>query len=187
MRKIAVVFLGLVCIFPLAGISSAQVPSGNVFFGYSYYSTNLSSLNRTNANGWEASLEGKFLPIIGIVADFDSHYGSQDFPASCPVQIPNCSLSFTANFTEHNYLFGPRASFSVGKIRPFAEVLIGAGHVHINNGGSDTSFATAVGGGLDYKFLKLLAWRIQGHYVHTNLFDTSQHNVRISTGIVVRF
>lgn len=187
MRKIVITFCTFVCGFVFSGIASAQVPSGNVFFGYSYYSTNLSSLNRTNMNGWEASLEGKFLPFIGIVADFDSHYGSQDFPGTCPVQIPNCSPSFTANFTEHNYLIGPRASFSVGKIRPFAEVLIGAGHVHINNGGSDTSFATAVGGGLDYKFLKLLAWRLQGDYIHSNLFDVSQHNVRISTGIVVRF
>lgn len=186
MRKIAIVFLSLVCIFPLAGSLSAQVPSGNVFFGYSYYSTNLSSLNRANTNGWEASLEGKFLPFIGIVADFDSHYGSQSFPGSCTV-IGNCVASVTANFTEHNYLFGPRASFSVGKIRPFAQVLIGAGHVHVNNGGSDTSFATAVGGGLDYKFLKFLAWRIQGDYVHTHLFDISQHNVRISTGIAVHF
>jgi len=187
MRKIAVVLIGLVCIFLLTGISSAQVPSGNVFFGYSYSNPNLFNASRINMNGWDASVEGKVLPFIGIVADFDSHYGSQSFPAACPVSTPNCNASITLNFTQHNYLFGPRASFSVGKIRPFAEVLIGAGHVHVDNGGSDTSFATAVGGGLDYKFLKLLAWRIQGDYVHTNLFDISQHNVRISTGIVVRF
>jgi hypothetical protein len=187
MRKIALVFCSCVCSLVLSGFASAQVPSGNVFFGYSYYNTHVSTFDRANTNGWEASLEGKFLPLIGIVADFDSHYGSQNFPAACPVAVPNCSVSFNENFTEHNYLFGPRASFSVGRVRPFAEVLIGAGHVHVNNGGSDTSFATAVGGGLDYKFLKLLAWRIQGDYIHTSLFDISQNNVRISTGIVVRF
>ncbi len=186
MPKIAL----LVSVVFLAGLASAQIPTaGNVFFGYSYYNTNLSSFDRANTNGWEASVEGKFLPFIGIVADFDAHYGSQGFaiPVTCPVSIPNCSLSGTADFTEHNYLFGPRASFSVGKIRPFAEVLIGAGHVSVHNGGSDTSFATAVGGGLDYKFLKLLAWRLQGDYVHTNLFNVAQNNVRISTGIVLRF
>lgn len=186
MRKIAL----LICVVSLAGLASAQIPTaGNVFFGYSYYNTDLSSFNRANTNGWEASVEGKFLPFIGIVADFDAHYGSNGFaiPVMCPIGIPNCSLSGSADFTEHNYLFGPRASFSVGKIRPFAQVLIGAGHVHVNNGGSDTSFATAVGGGLDYKFLKLLAWRLQGDYVHTNLFNISQNNARISTGIVLRF
>ncbi len=184
MRKIAVFMF----IVTMAGLASAQIPTaGNVFFGYSYYSTNLSSFDRANTNGWEASVEGKFLPFIGIVADFDSHYGSQGIPVACPIGIPICPPNVNADFTEHNYLFGPRASVSVGKIRPFAEVLIGAGHVSVKNGGSDTSFATAVGGGLDYKFLKLLAWRVQGDYVHTNLFNVAQNNVRISTGIVLRF
>lgn len=184
MRKIALLFCALI----LSGIASAQVPmSGNVFFGYSYYNTDLSNYNRASTNGWEASLEGKFLPFIGIVADFDAHYGSQAVPVVCPVGFTVCPANLNSDFTEHNYLFGPRASFSVGKLRPFAEVLIGAGHVHVNNGGSDTSFATAVGGGLDYKFLKLLAWRFQGDYVHTNLFNVAQNDVRISTGIVVRF
>jgi hypothetical protein len=184
MRKIALISCSLV----LAGVASAQVPmSGNVFFGYSYSNSNLFNLGRTNTNGWDASVEGKFLPFIGIVADFDSHYGSQSFPAACPVSAPNCNASITLNFAEHNYLFGPRASFSVGNIRPFAEILFGAGHGQVNNGSSDPSFATAVGGGLDYKFLNLLAWRVQGDYVHTDLFDISQNNVQLSTGIVVRF
>jgi len=186
MRKIGF----LICAFVLCGMASAQVPTaGNVFFGYSYYNTTLPGFDRTGTNGWEASLEGKVLPFIGIVADFDAHYGSHGIPVAvtCPINLLNCGSNLSGDFTEHNYLFGPRASFSVGKIRPFAEVLIGAGHVHANFGASDTSFATAVGGGLDYKFLKLLAWRLQGDYVHTDLFNVAQNNVRISTGIVVRF
>ena len=67
----------------LAGFASAQVPSGNVFFGYSYYNTDLSSIDRANTNGWEASVEGKILPFIGFVADFDAHYGSQNFQGAC--------------------------------------------------------------------------------------------------------
>ncbi len=186
MRKIALLASVLLI---LGTFAAAQVPtSGNVFFGYSFYNTDLSTIDRANTSGWEASVEGKFLPFIGIVADFDSHYGSQNFAGGvCPVVIPNCTSTFNSNFTEHNYLFGPRASVSVGKFRPFAEVLIGAGHVHLNGGSSDTSFATAVGGGLDYKFIKVLAWRIQGDYIHTNLFNISQNNVRISTGLSVHF
>jgi len=82
MRKVAILaFLMLV----FAGFASAQIPtSGNIFFGYSYYNTDLSSLDRANTNGWEGSLEGKVLPFVGIVADFDGHYGSQNFPAVCP-------------------------------------------------------------------------------------------------------
>ena len=186
MRKIGLIALALML---LAGLASAQIPtSGNVFFGYSYYNTDLSSIDRANTNGWELSVEGKLIPWVGIVADFDSHYGSQNFP-SCEVTPQNviCS-SVNASFTEHNFLFGPRVSVSVGKFRPFAEALFGGAHVNVNNGGgSDTSFATAVGGGIDYKIIRPVAWRFQGDYVQTRFFGTTQNNVRLSTGIVLRF
>ena len=184
MRKIGLLVFALLL---FAGLASAQIPtSGNVFFGYSFYNTDLSSIDRANTNGWEATVEGKVFPWVGIVADFDGHYGSQNFPSICPSGGFGCTLN--ASVTEHNYLFGPRVSASFGKIRPFAEVLFGAGHVNLNNGGgSDTSFATAVGGGLDYKIIRPIAWRIQGDYVQTRFFSATQNNVRISTGLVVRF
>lgn len=170
----------------LATVASAQIPSANVFFGYSYLNTDLSSnVNRTSANGWEASVEGKILPFLGIVADFDAHYGSQSFVSVCSFGGV-CSVS--GNFTENNYLFGPRVSMSIGKLRPFAEVLVGAGHVNVNNGfGSDTSFADAIGAGVDYKIIPRVAWRLQGDYIGTRLLGATQNNARVSTGIVVRF
>ena len=88
---------------------------------------------------------------------------------------------------EHNALFGPRVSVSVGKIRPFAEVLIGVGHVSAHSAGSDTSFATGVGGGIDYHLFPLLAWRVEGDYVTTRFFSATQNNLQLSTGIVFRF
>ena len=173
--------------FILIGLASAQVPtSGNVYFGYSYYHTNISTVDTANTNGWEASLEGKVLPFIGIVADFSQHYGSENFPILCPFGAGGCSLQLV-NITETNFLFGPRVSVSVSKIRPFAEALFGAGHVNANAAGSDTSFATAIGGGLDYRLLKPIAWRFEGDYVHTHLFGNTQNNVQLSTGIVLRF
>jgi len=184
MRKIIVIAFVL---FSLASLAAAQIPtSGNAFFGYSFYNADLSSIGRTNTNGWEASVEGKMLPFIGIVADFDAHYGSQNFPAACPVVIPNCNATINLNVTGHNYLFGPRVSVSVGKIRPFGEAMFGGAHVTAA-GSSDISFASALGGGIDYRLIRLVAWRLQGDYVHTHLFGFGQNNVRISTGIVVRF
>jgi hypothetical protein len=179
MRKLAVIAL----LFTVAEIAAAQIPtSGNIFFGYSYYNTDLNG-SRNNLNGWEGSIEGKFLPFIGVVADFDGHYGSEDFTACNGF---DCVI-FNSDVTQHDYLFGPRVSVSVGKFRPFAEVLIGASHADAHLFGSDTSFATAVGGGLDYKLIKLLAWRFQADYIHSNLFNSPQNNVRVSTGIVLRF
>ncbi len=71
-----------------AGLASAQVPThGNVFFGYSYYNTDVTSVGSANTNGWEASVEGKIIPWFGMVADFDTHYGSQNFRVACPTGV----------------------------------------------------------------------------------------------------
>ena len=185
MRRIGFIFLAL----PLfAGLASAQIPtSGNVFFGYSYLNTDLSSISRANMNGWEATLEGKIIPWIGVVADFDSHYSSQNLAVCQGTSGTAVCSNFDVSVAEHNYLFGPRVSVSVGKIRPFAEALFGASHVNAGSVGSDTSFATALGGGLDYKIIRPIAWRFQGDYVQTRFFSATQNNVRLSTGIVVRF
>lgn len=182
MRKLAAVASSVLF---LVGLASAQIPSGNAFFGYSYYnSTNLSSplFGRASTNGWEASVEGKILPLMGIVGDFDGHYGSQNL-STCG---EGCG-EFRGAVSQYNFLFGPRFSISVANIRPFAEVLIGGGHVNVHLLSSDTSFATAVGGGFDYKFMRLLGWRLQADYVYTHFFGAKQNNVRVSTGIVLRF
>jgi hypothetical protein len=184
MRKIGLIVFALAL---LPGLANAQIPtSGNVFFGYSYYNADLSSVGRSSFNGWTGAVEGKVFPFLGIVGEVTETYGSENthviacFPLSCPTT--NISLH------EQTFLFGPRVSVSVGKIRPFAEVLIGGAHGSGNNGfGSETSFATAVGGGIDYKIIRPVAWRFQGDYVQSRFSSTTQNNVRLSTGIVIRF
>ena len=42
-----------------------------------------------------------------------------------------CVQAVNASITEHNFLFGPRVSFSAGKFRPFAEALFGGAHVNV--------------------------------------------------------
>jgi len=146
--------LTLSCV--LSSVAVAQVPKGNIFVGYSYGSADLNHNNRSNLNGWEGSLEGKFLPWVGIVADFNGLYGTNNFPSSTQI--------FNVDAREHNFLFGPRVSVSVGKMRPFAHALFGAGHVSVSTTGysaSDTSFAEALGGGLDYKLVPLISWRFR--------------------------
>jgi len=184
MRKLAIACL---C-FVFCGMAAGQVPtSGNVCFGYSYESVSSSALNlstsRANLQGWEASLEGKVFPLLGIVADFSGHYGSEN------IFVPVTGGGIGVNVTGHeeDVLFGPRVSFPVGKFRPFGEFEVGVGHINTNASGSQTSFATALGGGLDYRIIRLVAWRFEGGYVSTRFFSTTQNNLRLSTGIVVRF
>ena len=171
-----------------ACLAAAQIPtSGNVFVGYSYYNSQL-EVNRASLNGWEGSLEGKIFPHVGMVADFSAHYGSQDFPV-CPVGPPGTSGCSTASASTHelNVMFGPRVSFPVGKWTPFGEVLFGAAHISSDGFGNDNSFASAYGGGLDYRIIRLVAWRFQLDYMHTHLYNAGANNFRFSTGPVLRF
>jgi len=180
-RNLVLLILGIA----LTSLAHAQVPGGNVFFGYSYGHISLARNNSIGMNGFEASVEGKVVPLLGIVADFSSHYGDQsDFPTS------TSTVSVSAN--EYNILFGPRLSFSVSRFRPFAHALFGAAHDSVSGrdvhySASDTSFAYALGGGLDYRLWHVVGWRFQGDFLQTRFFGSTQNDARFSTGLVLHF
>jgi hypothetical protein len=192
MRKCAVLMLApLIFAGFFATMAAAQIPTtGNVYFGYTYYNTDL-SLNRGSLNGWQGTLEGKVFPYVGIVADLTGHYGTLNFANICAVpgggNPGGCAPSVNASAHVYEALFGPRVGIPIGKFRPFGEFEVGVGHVNTNGFGSNTSFATSIGGGLDYKIFRPLAWRFEGDYIHTSFFHTGQNNLRLSTGIVIRF
>ena len=183
-------------LFLFAGLASAQIPSGNIFLGFSYERTNstafsgsnlvTTTFSHPNLHGWEASFEGKVLPLVGIVGDVSGHYGSQSF-----VEVtPNGPQSINVTGHEQEYLVGPRLSVPVGKFTPFAELMVGVAHIH--TGGtlpspSNTSFAYALGGGLDYRIFRPIALRVEGDYLRTKFFSTRQNNFRLSAGVVFRF
>jgi hypothetical protein len=146
--------------------AAAQIPTkGNIFFGYSYNRADFNGAS-ANLNGWDGSLEGKVLPYVGIVADVSGHYGSGD--------------------SIHSVVFGPRVSVSVGKVTPFAHALFGVSHFS-SSPATDTSFADALGGGLDYHLFHVLAWRFQLDELQTRFFSRTQNDFRFSTGLVLRF
>ncbi len=168
----------LVLLTTVAHMAWAQIPTrGNAFFGYSYDRTALSTGDSTNLNGWEATLEGKFLPWIGLVVDVDGHSGNHNYAGT------------TADVTAHNVLFGPRVSVQVKRFRPFGEVLVGVGHISRSNGisDSDTSFANAAGGGLDYRIAGPVSARAQLDWINTRFYGEGQNGVRLTTGIAIHF
>jgi hypothetical protein len=188
----------------LGTFATAQIPAkGNIFLGYSYGRVNFSSpitppdtgsivfSNPANLNGWNGSLEGKVLPFVGIVADLSGYYGSPGFTATCGLIIGCVPTTGHANATVYNVLFGPRLSVSVGKLRPFAHALVGVAHVNQSArsifSNSATSFADAIGGGIDYRLIPLVAWRVQADFLQTRFFSATQDNFRFSTGLVLRF
>jgi len=175
-------------LFLLAAVAAAQVPtSGNIFVGYSFENASSSALDlnlsRPNLQGWEASLEGKVFTPVSIVADFSGHYGSLSGTETTPEGPVNVNVTGH----EEEVMFGPRFFIPVKKFRLFTQFEFGVGHINTNGFGSNTSFANAIGGGLDYRINRLFAWRFEGGGVWTHFFHTSQGDVRLSTGIVFRF
>jgi Outer membrane protein beta-barrel domain len=196
-RKICVCKICAISLITFAAaLANAQLPSGgNGFFGYSYVRGEAFANSRTvqatggsaNMNGWEASAEGKYLPWLGVVGDLDWHYGGHN-TTTCAINGP-CT-TFRLNASRDTLLFGPRASITYRKFRPFAEVLLGIGYQSDKGGGisnSDLSFASAFGGGVDYQLARMVALRAQLHSVHTSFFGESQFDLRVSTGVVFHF
>jgi hypothetical protein len=167
MRRIAYV-LGLLTLLYLP--AKAQTINAEVFGGYSYLRLDTGGGTHSNFNGWNASLNVKPSKWAGIVGDFGGQYASPFGP--------------TTSF--YTYLFGPQLSLPA-PVSPFVHALFGGARIG-TSGISTNAFATAVGGGVDVKAAPFLSYRlIQAEYLLTRFGDTSQHNARISTGIVLRF
>jgi hypothetical protein len=141
------------------------------FGGYSYirFDTSPTTTSATVFNGFELSGQYRFTTWLGGVADFGGSAGNLGIAPSIVT-----------------YLFGPEVSFPV-RVSPFAHVLVGAAHFGVGNG-SDKSFTTAVEGGIDLRLTRGIYWRvIQGDYRPTRFNGATQNNVRVATGLEVRF
>jgi hypothetical protein len=169
-------------------VSSGQIENpaphhGEAFFGYSrggvaHCEATFSgarivcdplSAKTSNLSGWNASLEKKYLRYFGAVADFSRQYGA---------------------VSHRDFLFGVRGSASMGRLRPFAEALFGAVQASENSSPaskSETAFAAALGGGIDFRLLRLISWRVQADEVKTSLMAVEQHSLRLCSGLAVRF
>jgi hypothetical protein len=155
---------GLIAAMSLSTFAQGLGDKVELFGGYSYLHFDNSPSFSTN--GWELSGNYKFTGWLGGVADFDGHYGS------------GASI--------HTFLFGPQVSWPA-RVSPFAHVLVGAGHISMGPF-SDTSFALALGGGIDTRIVPHIYWRvIQADYLPTHFFGSRQDNARISTGVVIHF
>ena len=140
-----------------------------------------STTSHSNLNGWELSGTYKRGHILGFTGDFGETYGTTK----------------TASTHLHTYLFGPQLSLG-GPVSPFAHVLIGAAHEAVGNSSansstivvprSDTSFATALGVGIDIKVAPFLSIRpIQIDYLVTRFHSDTQSQPRYAAGVVLHF
>lgn len=93
------------------------------------------------------------------------------------------------------YLFGPQLALP-GPISPFVHGEFGFAHESVSgftnasqiSPGSNTSFATALGGGLDIKVIPFFSLRLfQIDDLVTRLYNSKQNEPRVSAGIVFHF
>lgn len=195
MAKRFALFLALLL---MAATGFAQVPSlGNVFVGYSLNHADVGWGTKGNINGWEISAEGKVAPFTTMVADLGATYGTLQIPTS---QLFGGTGNTPADSRVVTYMFGPRVSFPIGRIRPFAHVLVGGAHLHQNTAQyaaaysyGETALADAFGGGVDYRVLPHIGVRVQADDLQTRFHNNyptkagTRDNLRVSAGVVFHF
>jgi hypothetical protein len=175
-------------------ITQAQeAPRTEFFGGYSYM-----RLEDSGTDGQDRDLNGYnlsgaitiFKKSIAIKGDVSGHFG--DFLTNV---TPRIDLGQTL------FLFGPQYTFRKSeRFQPFAHALFGVARVKLENDAvsasrTDTGFAFALGGGVDVQGFgsKLKVRLVQADYVRTKLDlvgsgdSVSSGNLRVSTGIVLRF
>lgn len=147
---------------------SARAQGADFFAGYSF--ERLGTSPGRNLNGLELTGQFKFASWLGVAADLDAHFG-----------LPSAPDGRTLHF-----MVGPQLSFPT-RISPFVHVLAGVGHAN-DNGAQSTSFAAAIGGGINMRVAPLISWRVvQVDDLITHFYGGLQHSARISTGLVFRF
>jgi hypothetical protein len=176
--------------------------------------TNISSApsGRLGLNGWNASVSVNMNRWFSFATDFSGYYSGSSV-SNTRTETFSCGQSCTQMDTIvntvvspkiHNFYFGPQFSYPAGRIRLFARFLVGGEHMDLtssltetSSGGpitlprtvesghvSNTEFAMALGGGVDYSIKRSLAWRLQADYLTGE--GTGQNHVRVSTGLVWR-
>ncbi len=133
-----------------------------------------------NATSWLA-VGGEFM------ADFGSH------------SIAFFRRTIDVDSQRYVYVFGPRVTvWHNPHFKVFAEALAGGVHAEakftlaqvpsLSRTASADGFATALGGGFDWRLTNHFSWRIlQADYLGTNLGKQWQNNFRASTAIAYSF
>ena len=186
--------------------SEQHTPKVEWFLGYSFWrAMPTATSNRMGyLHGGSTSVAYNFNRYLGLVADFGGYDNNK-----LTLLSPSGDQTFDADGSAYTYLFGPRLSYRMHeRFTPFVQALFGAAHAssvtisgcgagaNCTPLGSENAFAMTAGGGLDITLHRHIALRLfQAEYLMTRFKDSSvlagqtgrQNNVRLSTGIVLRF
>jgi hypothetical protein len=155
-----------------------------IFGGYSYAyfnGVNPGDNYDIDMNGWIASLTINKNSWVGFVANFGGIYKT----------VPETAQKFKI----HNMLFGPKFTARMGKVSPFAQILLGTANLNVIDLRSEQEdycsrdFSMSLGGGMDLKLNNLLDIRLaQVEYYGIRDGESGEfiYNFSYSGGIVFK-
>jgi hypothetical protein len=152
-------------------------PKYEVGVNYSWLHVNSANYDyQRTGNGGSGYFEYNLNRTVGLVADFGGYANTR------------------INDRLLTYMFGPRFNWRHSRLTPYAQFLFGGAYVWSGPSYNQTqnAFATAAGGGLDYRLTERIAIKpIQVEYVMTQIdsasgFGSHQNDIRYSAGVVLR-
>jgi len=190
-------------------------PKVEVFVGYSalaesdtsgitFGPTASTDSNYATTTGFQTSIIRNFSKHIGIKGDFSAHFGNDSGRTPFTACTPTCTTvtqDFQFKTRVYNFLAGPEfKARNSTRFTPFVHALAGVAHTSASftstgSGGnfllkkSDSTFAMALGGGLDIRAGKRVSFRGTMDYNPVFIRDSGNDRrdlVRISLGVLFR-
>ena len=178
--------LGLLALLALSTLPAMAQSEGfpRIEFGggFMYRSYNIQFAPRQNELGWFVTGDFNVTNWLGFDADVDEGFVSAN--------------SVTDKYHHVTYLFGPQV-YPLGhhRITPFAHALFGGSYFDFpTDDFSDSAFAFAIGGGVDFNLTHHIAIRpVQFDYEQDRNFgggssgNPVQNNFKYKGGVIFRF
>ena len=195
MRKLFFITLFIACCTSFSLGQTTDDPKNEFFVGYSYHSADINTLtidpHRTSQNGINVAYKRNLNRQVGFKVDASAHFKrtSQQLNGG----------QFKSNRDQYYFLGGVEFKApNDSRVTPFAQVLAGASLFrgftsNITPAGNvftfddATSFAMALGGGLDVRANDRISIRIiQADYAPTFFGSGRQDNFRLSVGVIFK-
>lgn len=150
--------------------------SGDAYLGWTHVTGDVGK------NGWDIGLSKNFNPHFAVEGEAFGAYGNTNI------------LTIEAKQHEYGFLGGGKVMFDTRneKLTPWVHLLLGVGHTGLDTNvpgadNSDTSFAWALGGGIDYSITNNVAARGKADIYHTSYFGSGDTHARWGVGVVYQF
>jgi len=195
MRKLLFMICVMACCISISSGQTPDEPKNEFFAGYSYHSADINTLtidpHRTRQNGVNLAYKRNLNGYVGVKIDASAHFKRDSHPLA--------GGQFSRKRDQYYFLGGVEFKAPGERsVTPFAQALVGASLFrgfttqttpsgNIFTFDDATSFAMAVGGGVDVRVSNRIAIRIiQANYIPTFFGSGRQDNFRLSFGIVFK-